>query len=339
MSDLNIDITYIGRLSSRIDQFKKVRRNVWNARCPICGDSKKNKFKKRFYIFLDKGKYFTKCHNCPDANYEFSFFLKIHHPDLYNEYLIEKLPQKTSLKKNRFKHIKDIVPKKIHCNGFDYNNLKRFNELNISHPARIYVEKRKIPNNLIYYCDNFSLFIDSLNINHYKISYKNSNEPRIIIPFYREDGLSTVFQARAFSKQEGLRYITIKEDDQESKIYGLERIDKRKPVYCVEGPIDSVMIPNCIAMSGISTRLPDGIDEYIFIFDNEPRNIDVVKNMRKRLRQGHKVVIMPERIKFDDLNDMKVKGGMSSKKILDVINSNIYNGDVGYMKLKEWSRL
>jgi hypothetical protein len=339
MSDLTIDVTYIGRLSTRLDQFKKVRRDVWNARCPICGDSKKKKYKKRFYIFLNKGKYFTKCHNCSDANYEFSFFLKIYHPDLYKEYLIDKLPQKTSLKKNRFKHIKDIIPKKIRCKGFDYGSLKRFDKLDIKHFARIYAEKRKIPLDSIYYADQFSTFINRLDIEHYKLSYINSHEPRMIIPFYREDGLSTVFQARSFSKTEGLRYITIKEDEQESKIFGLDRIDKSKPVYCVEGPIDSLMIPNCIAMSGIATQLPKGINNFIFIFDNEPRNTDVVKNMRKRLRQGHGVVIMPDRIKFDDLNEMRVQGKMSSKKILDIIKSNIYTDNIGIMKLMEWSKL
>ncbi len=337
MSDLSIDVSYIGRLSSRLEQFKKVRRNVWVARCPICGDSKKKKFKKRFYIFFHKGKYTVKCHNCGYTNV-FSRFLEAEFPDEYREYMIEKFPQKSSLKKNRFKHIKDIVPKKVICNGFDYSVLKRFDELPTNHPARIYIENRKIPLNMVYYCDTFSKFIDSIGVEHYKLAYGNSKEPRMIIPFYREDGLSTVFQARAFSKKEFLRYITIKEDDSENKIYGLERVDKNKPVWCLEGPLDSLMIPNAIAMSGISTKLPIGVDEFRFVFDNEPRNIDVVKNMRKRLRGGHKVVILSERVKYNDLNDMIVKGEMSSEKVLDLLENNLYTKDIGLMKLNEWKR-
>lgn len=338
MSDITIDTTYIGQLSSRLEQFGKVRRNVWHCRCPICGDSKKNTFKKRFYIFMHEAKYSVKCHNCGYTN-SFSRFLEAQFPELYREYLIEKLPSRTTLKPDRFKHIKEIVPKMVNCKGFDYSCAKRFDELPLEHPARRYVENRKIPIDMVFYAENFSQFLQDLKLDKYMLTYQRSKEPRMIIPFYRKDGLSTVFQARAFSPKEALRYITIKEDDGESKIYGMERLDLEKPVWCSEGPLDSLMIPNCIAMSGIATKLPKGIDEFRFIFDNEPRQRDVIKNMRKRLRQGHKVVIFPERIQYKDLNDMAVKGGMSQDRIIEVLENNLYSKDVGLLKLKEWSKL
>ncbi len=338
MNDLSIDVTYINRLSSRIDKFSKVRRNVWVARCPICGDSKKSKTKKRWYIFLHENNYSVKCHNCGYSQ-PFYKYLEEYHPNEYKSYILEKLPKKSNLKKDRFDHIKKITNKIIHCKGFDYSSLKRFNDLSESHPARIYVETRQIPLDMVYYNDKFSEFISELDITKYKIAYDNSKEPRMIIPFYREDGLSTVFQARAFSKKEYLRYITIKEDEGESKIYGMERVDKNIPVYCLEGPLDSLMIPNAIAMSGISTKLPRGIKEFIFIYDNEPRNIDVVKNMRKRLLNGYKVVIFPDRLVYKDLNDIIVKGGMSHENVLKLINDNIYVKNSGIIKLNNWMRL
>jgi hypothetical protein len=109
-------------------------------------------------------------------------------------------------------------------------------------------------------------------------------------------------------------------------------------VWCTEGPIDAMMIPNCIAMSGISTMLPKGISDFCFVYDNEPRNRDVVKTMRKRLIQGHKIVIFPDMVGYKDLNDMVVKGGMDSKKILDILQNNIYNGSVGLLKLSKWRK-
>jgi len=342
MNDLTIDINFIGQLSSRLEQFTSVRKNVWVARCPICGDSKKSKFKKRFYIYFDpsSSNYCTKCHNCSEGTYIFPHFLKIHHPDLYKEYMVEKLPNKSTLKKDRFTHVKQVsIPKKVVCKGFDYSFLKRFDELPENHPARIYVEYRKIPIDRVFYADHFCDVIDTLDLDIYKMSYTHAKEPRMIIPFYREDGLSTVFQARAFSKKEALRYITIKEDEGESKVYGLNTIDKEQPVWCVEGPIDSMMIPNCIAMSGISTRLPRGVSEFRFVYDNEPRNADIVKSMRKRLRSDHKVVIFPERVTFNDINDMIVKGEMSIDKILDILEQNLYSKDLGILKLREWSKL
>ncbi len=338
MSDLLLDINYIQKVGSRLEQFAVVRKDVWWCRCPICGDSKKKKHKKRFYFYKQDELYKVKCHNCGYSTL-FSIFLKEEHSDLYREYLIEKLPKRTNLKENRFKHLKNIVPKKYKCKGFDYSFLCTFESLPPEHPARVYTEKRKIPLNKVLYAPKFCDVIKELNLTQYIHSFQYSTEPRMIIPFYREDGLSTVFQARAFSKKEKLRYITIKEHENEKKIYGLYGVDKSLPVWCTEGPIDSMMIPNAIAMSGISTALPKGISDFRFIFDNEPRNKDVVKNMRKRLRAGHSVVIFPERIEYKDLNDMVVKGEMGKDYIVSILEDNLYSGDKGIMKLNEWSKL
>ena len=89
----------------------------------------------------------------------------------------------------------------------------------------------------------------------------------------------------------------------------------------------------------MSSKLPSGMEHLRFIFDNEPRNVDIVKSMRKRLLGGHEVVIFPDRMKYNDLNDMIVKGKMSSEKILDILENNLYNRNNGIMKLNEWSKL
>jgi len=338
MNDITIDLNFINKISSRLEGFSLVRKNVWNCRCPVCGDSKKNRFKKRFYFFLNDDVYSVKCHNCGYAS-SFSKFLEIYYPEDYRNYIFEKFPNKSTLSKDRFSHVKDVVPKKVHCNGFDYSFLKRFDELSEIHPARLYVEARNIPMDRVFYAPHFNKVIEELGLDIYKSAYEKADEPRMIIPFYREDGLSTVFQARSFVKDERLRYITIKEDEGESKIYGLERIDKTLPVWCFEGPIDSMMIPNSIAMSGISTKLPKGISEFRFVFDNEPRNADVVKNMRKRLISGYRVVIFPDRIQYKDINDMIVKGGIPSQSIIQMLNDNVYDKEIGLLKLNEWCKI
>lgn len=335
MNDTLIDLEYIQRLSSSLNGFEKKRKDLWNARCPFCGDSKKSLHKKRLYIYFKEDHYSVKCHNCGYSE-TFSKFLELISPQEYKRYILDKLPQRTSLRPNRFGHVKDILPDKVVCKGLDYSTLKKFDELSHNHPARLYIEKRKIPFEFVFYSEKFSDFIHHLGMDKYILSYQHSKEPRMIIPFYREDGISTVFQARAFSKKEYLRYITIKEDEGESKVYGLDRVDKTKPVYCTEGPLDSLMIPNCIAMSGISTKID--IDDIIYIFDNEPRNPDVVKNMRKKLMFGNKIVIFPDMIKWKDLNDMIVKGGMTTEGIVDIIKENTYSRNDGMMRLSIWSR-
>ena len=49
-----IDNKYIGLLSTRLQKFKKVKANLFNFRCPLCGDSQKNKNKTRGYIYQVK---------------------------------------------------------------------------------------------------------------------------------------------------------------------------------------------------------------------------------------------------------------------------------------------
>jgi hypothetical protein len=340
MYELSIDVEYINKLSSYLTLFHKVRTDVWNARCPICGDSKKKLTKKRFYIYLnhEKGYYSVKCHNC-GYNTPFYIYLKEYFPELYKEYLLEKFPKKSKkINYSRFStEIKKIGVKLNKCKGFDYSCLKTFADLPKDHPGRIYIENRKIPINEFYYTPSFIAFLEKLGLSKYTIPYEHATEPRIIIPFYRTDGLSTVFQARAFSYKECLRYITIKEHDTESKIYGLHRVDFNKTVYCTEGPIDSLMIPNCIAMSGISTNIKGILP--IFIFDNEPRNIDVVKTIKKRIIQKYKVVIFPKSLKYKDLNDMVVKGGFTQDKLLDMIHSNTYSGHTALLELAKWRKV
>ena len=45
-----LDSKYIGLISARLDKIKKVKPDLYNFRCPYCGDSKKHKNKKRGYL-------------------------------------------------------------------------------------------------------------------------------------------------------------------------------------------------------------------------------------------------------------------------------------------------
>ena len=333
MNDNLIDLEYICKITPQLEGCVKKRNDLWNARCPLCGDSKKNKFLKRFYIYSNNGHYSVKCHNCQYSS-SFQNFLELYAPVVYQNYLLDKFPKSKTLE-NRFFRPKEVEKPKKPCLGFNYSCLINFNDLKESHPARLYVEKRQIPFQHVLYSPKFCDFVSILGIERYRTAYKNSKEPRLIIPFYREDGLSTVFQARSFSKKEKLRYITIKENDDEKKIFGLSRIDKSKTVYCTEGPIDSMMIPNSIAMSGISISLPL---EVVYIYDNEPRNEDVVRTMKKKLVIKKSVVIMPDSVKEKDLNQMIVNG-MSRGTLLDIIKNHTYSGESGILRLNAWSKV
>ncbi len=70
-----IDSKYINLVSARLDKFKRVKPNLYNFRCPLCGDSQKHKNKARGYFYQVKTNTNYKCHNC-GASMSFNNFLK-----------------------------------------------------------------------------------------------------------------------------------------------------------------------------------------------------------------------------------------------------------------------
>ena len=84
-----IDSKYIGLVSSRLQKFKRVKSNLFNFRCPICGDSQKHKNKARGYFYQVKTNTNYKCHNC-GVSLSFNNFLKQIDSTLHKQYVLEK---------------------------------------------------------------------------------------------------------------------------------------------------------------------------------------------------------------------------------------------------------
>lgn len=85
----HIDVKYINLISSRLSKFKKVKPHLYNFRCPICGDSQKQKNKARGYLYQVKNNTNYKCHNC-GISVSFSNFLKTVDSESHKHYVFEK---------------------------------------------------------------------------------------------------------------------------------------------------------------------------------------------------------------------------------------------------------
>ena len=85
----HVDSKFINLLSAKLQKFKRVKSNLYNFRCPICGDSQKNKSKTRGYLYSVKADVNFKCHNC-GASMTFSSFLKQQDPILHKQYVFER---------------------------------------------------------------------------------------------------------------------------------------------------------------------------------------------------------------------------------------------------------
>ena len=133
-----------------------------------------------------------------------------------------------------------------------------------------------------------------------------------------------------------VKYITIMFEDDAPKIYGLDDITPENTVYVTEGPFDSTFVPNSIAMCGADADISKwGISNPVWIYDNEPRNREIVTRIQRTIDSGGRLVIWPENIDDKDINDMV----MSGLDVQSVIKSNTYSGLEAKLKFTNWKKI
>ena len=234
-----VDSKYIGLVSSRLQKFKRVKTDLYNFRCPICGDSQKNKNKTRGYLYRVKNNTNFKCHNC-GASMSFNNFLKDIDTTLHKQYTLEKFKEGHTgrnfvVEAPKLEFKKPVFKKSINLPKASSNPV-----------AAEYLRNRKIDPDKFYYADKF---MEWTNTQKQTFDTINRDEARIVIPMYDKTKNLIGFQGRALGKS-FTKYITVMLDEEAPKVYGLETIDKTSSVYITEGPFDSTFIHNSIAMCG-----------------------------------------------------------------------------------------
>jgi len=329
-----IDLKFITNISSRLEQFKQKNDYLYNFRCPHCGDSKKSKLKARAYLYRIKNDMFFKCHNC-GMGQNLANFIKHIDPKMYSEYILERYKGSTpATPKPKFDDFKPVFKETTVI-----DDLKKVSELADDHPVRKYVEDRMIPkeyHNILFLCDKFMTLVNKVKPNTYKVI---KDHPRLIIPFYDTTGKIFAFQGRAFGNEQP-KYLTIKLDESKQKVYGLERINFTQHIHIVEGPIDSLFIDNCLAAAGADLFLNKKVkpENVTYIFDNEPRNKEIIKRMYKVIEKDFNIVIWPNDIQLKDVNDM-IKSGMTKDEVADIISNNTYSQLSALTKLSYWKKV
>ncbi len=323
-----IDLKYIMMVSPRLDKFKRVRDNLFNFRCPYCGDSQKSQSKARGYFYRKKNDFFYRCHNCAKGT-TFGKVLEYIDSETHKQYVMERwrgsAPNTQEPEFNfTAPQFKKIDPK--------LENLTPINKLNTDHPARQFVESRQIPEEFysdLYLC---SKFFEWAKIG--TLVPRRQEHPRLVIPFRDETGEVFAAQGRAFGK-ETPKYLTVKFQDK-PKIFGLDRADLSRKIHVVEGPIDSLFVDNCLAMAGADFgNLPE---DATIILDNEPRSREIIKRMENLIENNYELVIWPDSIPHKDINDM-ILAGMTSVDVQKLIKQNTYNGLQATARLSAWKRI
>lgn len=357
-----LDKDFIDRISYKLNLFKWVRPNLGLCRCPICGDSKKSKVKCRFYFYrpiknncLYDG-FSVSCKNC-GYSHSFYHFLEEYDTCLFDEYRLERYKEKgakfgtmTDLFKK--KEEKFVVPQgafikeKIESlkKQQRYTLLDRcvpLSKLDENNICLQYIKSRKIPlfaYDILWYTDNFKETAKAFSEDELSTDNLPENEPRLVIPFFDANLNLTCIQGRSLNPKSKMRYITIKKNEFSSKLFGVDRVDWNKPVHVVEGPIDSLFVPNCIATAD-SNLMSCGYENAILIPDVQPRNRELCKQIEKFIDSGYSVSLIPEdSINGKDINEW-VKSGMSLDAVHELINKSVVKGLKAKMQFAKWKKI
>ena len=326
-----IEQKYLNIVSSQLQRFKKTGDFLWNFRCPYCGDSQKNQSKARGFVFRKESNLIYKCHNC-GVGASFNNMLKHVDPKLHKDYILERYkPNEPDVpdigKFTQPKFMKGPSPLK---------SLKKISSLKHDHPVKRFVDDRRIPSTLhfeLFFAPKFYEWVNKVVPN--KFPSLKGDHPRLVIPFFDENNKMFAFQGRAFGN-EIPKYITIILDPDKNKIYGLNRLDSTKQIQVTEGPIDSMFLDNCVAVAGADfSGLP--VDNTTIIFDNERRNVEILKQIEKTIDLGYNVVLWPDDVKEKDINDM-ILAGRTKEEVQSIINKNSYQGNMAKIRFVTWRK-
>lgn len=336
MSVSYLDFNYANMISYKLERYKIVSHNPGriNFRCPLCGDSKKSKVKARGWLMQStNGSFNFHCYNC-GVSLPFGKFLKEIDITAYNNYITEKFI--------RNEKPKEKTQQKFEQPNFKTNELsklKKITQLKGDHPAKQYIENRKIPKSKysqLYYAPKFNQWINSILPD--KLDKKMKEEPRLILPFKNKDGELFGVSARSFDPKSTLRYITILFNDSMPKLFGLNTVSFDETYFVCEGGLDSLFLSNAVAMAGADGNIKglENIENAIFCYDNEPRNKEIHKRMEKIIKSGYKICIWPSNISQKDINEMILAG---LKNIEKLIIDNTYSGLEAMIKLAAWRKV
>jgi hypothetical protein len=345
---LFIDVKYLNQIATKLPLFKKKGQYLYNCRCTICGDSSTKKNKARGYFYRQKNDLYYKCHNC-DASQHFGTFLKNFDGNLYREYRLERYangenrkahanPEAELKQQFNFTNAEDVLPQPSLLDEL----LPRLDTLPANHEVRRFCAERQIPDyqlSRLYFIDDMRR-IDQLSP---KMRDKiKTSEPRLVIPFRDGAGKLMGVTCRAL-RGEALRYIMIRIDEDAPQVFGLDCVNPLTTVYAVEGPIDSLFLPNAIAVGGTGFhRVGDlGIAQrrLTLVIDNQPRNREVVSVYRKMIDAGYNVFIWPD-TDSKDINDyVLANAGLDARTLAQIIDNRTYSGLRAAVEFNNWKKV
>ena len=224
--------------------------DYYNIRCNVCGDSTKDKFKKRGFILKSSDPWVYYCHNCGTSTTAIKW-LKEYYPFNYKNLMIDVMRNNKQSGDNiSFKKSNPSKPRDEKEDTKYFKPLTQFDDC-------------------VEYCVNRN--IDESVYSKWFYATGGIYSGRIIITFRNNaTGKIYYYQGRAFNtKSNSIKYMSRFGDH--NAIYNYYNVDKTKPVPVLEGPIDSGFVDNSIAVTGLklSDNLLSDFPHLYFLLDND----------------------------------------------------------------------
>jgi hypothetical protein len=249
--------------------------------------------------------------------------------NLYKTYALEKFVQQHESK--------DKAEPKFDETKFIYKPLELRDVYGTE--AETYLRNRMIPENQwqrLCYAQKFYKWASKYTD---KFDGLTDEHSRLVIPWFNTNGDMFAFQGRALGDHK-MRYYTVMLNPEEpTKVFGLDQIDKSKRVYVLEGALDSLFIPNSVAV-GSSTLYkfaPDDLD-LVYVPDADYRNKEVVSIIQKMVNSGRPVCLFPHSLEGKDINNY-IENGMTQDELMLMIEENTFGGAELALKFSMWRKV
>lgn len=308
------------------------------ARCFLCGDSKKNPYKKRFNLNWNNGNPGWHCWNCgrhgnfieiysivnglsyDDAKKEIFKYNKNSVTRQMNEYKKRpKSKEKKKIDRNDFNWIKDI------CYSLDSKNVGILGEKYIQ-VLKFFYESRKISRIYKLY-----------------ICHSGKYKGRIIIPIFDENKSILYFQARRIPKSGITPKYNNPVSPKELCILNKHKFDRNKNIIVHEGLIDAFMVGDqgtCCLGKEISEELIEILlkltdKDIIIALDNDSEAYDALKRFMESNKYSRKVkyFLYPQEFSsYDDINSI-CKANDTQINVYELITQNSVSYSMAYTKL------
>jgi len=286
----------------------KIAYDRWQFACPFCGDSAKLSFKKRGNFIFKEGPFFNsfKCFNC-DTFMPISKFFKRFNTDLSMEAVDYLIANKNAGSMSISKH-------------GDYKtslfNAAEMRELGVP------IESIKQMFGLVAPNEDttcWKYLTGRMQNDFSKFLYDPKNKTLLVINTI--DDKVIAFQMKSLVKKKGemSKYITISlnkihkdllkdgievshDMDSLSMLFNLYQVNPDRPVLATEGPMDSFLLPNCIAILGAHKSVNIGLPLWYVYDDDKDGRAKAIKML-----ENSQNVFMWDKLKSEYMMPMRKK--------------------------------